>query len=224
MNVSTITMDPAQAQAKLEQYRALLESRVGTAEAREEYTRAADAYAQLAEGTPLLVLSEVMQRAPVDAKGRPRLAVARADRRQVRFWFGMAHTPSPTANFSTRGRFQAGRVGRELEFSIALGRGYPREAIDPAYPGYRGSLTSYALVPMVPPDVLDELRAEDRSRQLKHYVTLWEVEAWADQPITATPDIDPYLLKRVADDLFAVVGEWDLTDVERAIMRDRRDS
>jgi hypothetical protein len=59
------------------------------------------------------------------------------------------------------------------------------------------------------------------NRSLKTHFVLWEVEAWADSRIGAQPDRDPYLLRRVDADLFAVVGEWDLTDVERAIMRGR---
>ena len=40
-----------------------------------------DAYAELAEGRTLIHLSRSIQRAGLDADGRPKLAIARADRR-----------------------------------------------------------------------------------------------------------------------------------------------
>jgi hypothetical protein len=201
MDVSTITMDPADAERRLKEYR-----RHKHHAADSEYQRAAVAYEQLAKGTPLVILSEAINNAPRDAKGRPRLALARADRRQVMLeWNGQrdAVFNSAEPGVAHRGRWP------ELVIEVRLERGLPDNV----------SLWSgrgYALVPMVPPDVLG-------NRAPKTHFILWEVEAWADSRIGAAPDRDPYLLRRVADDLFAVVGEWDLTDVERAIMRSRRD-
>ena len=42
---------------------------------------------------------------------------------------------------------------------------------------------------------------------------LWEVEKWANQQHNVTPDIDPYLLKHVTGSLYAVIAEWDLTNL-----------
>lgn len=84
-------------------------------------------------------------------------------------------------------------------------------------PGQREEMTNgYALVPIVPPTV------RKGHADLSRYFTLWEVEQWADQRIRAAADRDPYLLQRLGGDLYAVVGEWDLTELERAVMGSRR--
>lgn len=71
MDVSTITMDPVEARRRLESYRDAKRYAADT-----EYQRAATAYEALAEGTPLIVLSDAIRNAPMDDKGRPRLAIA----------------------------------------------------------------------------------------------------------------------------------------------------
>ncbi|OWK42111.1 hypothetical protein FRUB_04189 [Fimbriiglobus ruber] len=50
---------------------------------------------------------------------------------------------------------------------------------------------------------------------------LWEVEQWADHRLDVAPDIDPYLLKHITGSLYAVIAEWDLTELERSILRGR---
>jgi hypothetical protein len=65
---------------------------------------------------------------------------------------------------------------------------------------------------MVPPDVMPA-RGCDLS---KHFV-LWEVENW-----DAAPPIDPILLRPIGGNLYAVVAQWDLTEVERMIIAGTR--
>lgn len=74
----------------------------------------------------------------------------------------------------------------------------------------------YALVPIVPADVRSKVTG-----QLSTYFTLWEVEQWADQRIRSLSDRDPLLLKHIGGELYAVVAEWDLTEIERAVMAGR---
>jgi hypothetical protein len=198
MDVATITMPREEAQAKLEEYRS---SRRLKGDA--EYQQAATAYAALAEGTPILVLSQVIADAPRDAKGRPMLAIARADRQQVRYENAPWRLGSEWERFDTAFAQARGKVGRDYIVDVHSRR-VPT-----------GHVLGYALVPMVPPHVA-------HGHDLTKRFTLWEVEAWADRQIGVQPDRDPYLLQRIAPDCYAVVGEWDLTDVERAIMRGRR--
>jgi hypothetical protein len=199
MDVQTIVMEPDAAAAKLAEYRERRRRGVDV-----EAERAERAYRELAKGTPLLMLADVMSQAPIDEKGRPRLAIARADMPQVQFTRYGSSSPA-------RYEFDARRSGRgnrkELVILVDL--------LEPStWSRTAGYQTGYSLVPMVPPDVLG-----NRSPST-HYV-LWEVEKWADSPLSPIPDRDPYLLRRLDADLWAVVGEWDLTDVERAIMRGR---
>lgn len=195
MNVSLIQMDPAAARAKLAAYQAQLRRR-----ADEEYEAAVAGYQALAEGTALINLADAFAMTGLGEDNRPRLAVARADRRQVFFRLNQDHL-----------EFNALK-NPDLEYAGSLVVHVPYQHTVKGMWGIRG----YALVPMVPADVRP-------AGLLSNYFTLWEVEKWADRPIRATPDRDPYLLRHLIGDLYAVVAEWDLTELERAIMTGRRD-
>lgn len=199
MNVPLIEMNREEALVKIDAYAAQLRRR-----ADEEYSAAVAGYRALADGKRLLNLTEAINHAGLGDDGRPRLAIARADRRQVK-----VETAWPSAD-------------RRLLFD-ATSRNFHRW-------DYMGSLvihirwndpqirmrTGYALVPMVPADV--------RPRgNLRDYFILWEVEEWADHRLRTEPDRDPYLLTHLAGDLYVVEAEWDLTPLERAIMSGRRD-
>lgn len=66
------------------------------------------------------------------------------------------------------------------------------------------------LVPMIPPHIL----VEELKRSLGAYYILWEVEDWKQEPPT-----DPILLKKLTSNLFGVMATWELTDLERAIIK-----
>lgn len=201
MNVATMKMPREEAQAKLKEYRRGLHK---CADA--EWEKAAVAYEAAAEGKPLLVLNSVIEQAARDAEGRPRLAIARADELQVRY----VRYKNETAE-----RFQIPNAHwklRDRVLSIPITEGTPAYLGDT--PRMWQCCAGFALIPMTPPAIRGR-------RDLSKLFVLWEVEAWSDTPLRALPDRDPYLLERVAGDLYAVVGEWDLTDIERAVMRDR---
>ncbi len=66
-------------------------------------------------------------------------------------------------------------------------------------------------VPVIPPAILiDEVK-----HSLRNYHILWEVEKWDQVPR------DPMLLKRLTPNLFGVLATWNLTELERAIIRGR---
>jgi len=200
MNVSTITMPPEQAREKLAAYRQQLARRADA-----EYEAAAAGYAALAEGTPLLNITDVIRAAPCDEQGRPKLAVARADREQVRFRWRRRERASFDTHFYNRYGTLRGRRSAALVVEIDMGR-------EPTLADRVWELGGLALVPMVPADVRQKVPGA-----LSDYHVLWEVPAW-----TPIAPVDPYLLKHVLGDLYAVVAEWDLTELERAIMAGRR--
>ncbi|MCI0729669.1 MAG: hypothetical protein L0332_23555, partial [Chloroflexi bacterium] len=138
MNIPTITMDPEAAQAKLVAYQNRIRRAVEV-----EYQAAIAGYQALAEGTPLLNLADAFTFAGLDDDGRPRLAVARADRKQVRF-----AARSSFLNFITlrnHDRFFWGGYQGSLVVSI------PYE-----FPAGRRTPDGYALVPLVPADARPE--------------------------------------------------------------------
>lgn len=209
MDVATITMSREDAAKKLEAYEDVLRR---THE--DEIEAAIEGYRALAEG-PLVDLDEVFRHCPVDDKGRPRMAIARADRREVRFrWEPRAQRVLYTSEREAISGWRRGGDYPTLCWWVDMAREH-RQQYQSGGHWYGSTLEGYALVPMVPPDVLPQ-----RS-YLRKYEVLWEVEAWSDKPHRAEPDRDPYLLRHLGGSLCAIVGEWDLTDLERAIMRGR---
>lgn len=196
MNVQTITESKEVAQAKLEAYQRQLHRRADL-----EYEAAAAGYAAMADGKALLNLTQVINDAGAGKDNRPLLAVARADRKQVMVttnWHDSSILVFDTQKSPNSWNQYTGTLRIEIQTS------WNREMS-------RG----YSLVPMVPADVRP-------SGNLKNFFILWEVEHWSDKPLTAIPDRDPLLLRHLAGDLYVVVAEWDLTDLERAIMMGRR--
>lgn len=66
------------------------------------------------------------------------------------------------------------------------------------------------IVPIVPPHIL----VEELKRSLGSYCILWEVEDWKIEPPR-----DPILLKKLTANLYGVLATWDLTELERAIIK-----
>jgi hypothetical protein len=199
MDVAFIEMPAEVAREELKTYRKALHRRADA-----EYEAIANGLEALAEGTPLLQMSRVFADCPRDEKGRPRLAIARADRRRVMY-------ENRSRNYSLGfDQFNAGYDTRGPQIRDG------RIEVPSANAPRTGYVAGYALVPLVPPDVRG-------GRGLRHFFTLWEVEKWSDRATDVGPDRDPYLLHRISADLYAVVGEWDLTPVEQAILAGRRE-
>lgn len=202
MNVEQITMDPAEARAKLKAYRSQLHRDIDG-----QYATAAAAYQALAKGTPLIELTAAIRSGGFDERMRPRLAIARADRKEVRF----AWDPrSPQATFSTA--IPGRRFGPSMVVRVDMGRrhGLIRQTVHGAWGHY---IEAWAQVPMIPADVLPA------TGQRRDWHILWEVDHWSDRPQVMVPSRDPLLLKHVGGDLWAVLAHWELTDLELAILR-----
>lgn len=60
-------------------------------------------------------------------------------------------------------------------------------------------------VPFIPPTLRPKT-------DLENYHILFEVKDWEEYPA------DPFLLKQISGWLFVVVGEWELTDLERSLL------
>ena len=211
MEVQTIEMSQKEAREKLAAYERVLHRTSDP-----EIAAAIEGYREMAKGRKLVDMQQVFRECPVDNIGRPRLALARADRASVRLLW----TPrSSWCHFLTNADLRFDRTWPELIRSIHMGRQHDHCTIKSWEGTGRATpeeLSGYALVPMVPPDVL---RA--RSMRRNRWV-LWEVEEWSDSRLTPEPDRDPYLLRYLEGTLYVVVGEWELTDLERAIMRGRQ--
>lgn len=217
MNITTITMEPEAAQAKLDAYREALAGRHSTG-VEEEWAAALNAYKELAKGTPLIDPIAAIRECGWRADGYPVLAIARADMARVRWRIDRSGRRFDSNLGRSVGAWApmtweyAAMRAKENRWSRRRGAGKTflveqvttEPPVDP-----RDGL---AMVPMVPADVIPS-RGCDLS---KHFV-LWEVEDW-----NAAPPIDPILLRPIGGDLYAVVAQWDLTEIERAIIAGTR--
>lgn len=205
MNVNTITMPADEARAKLREYRRRLHDGAHK-DAVDKWTLCEQLYAELSDGQQLIDIEEAIRNGGFDALRRPKLAIARADREQVRFrWW--SHEDHGT--FDTH-HANAARRSEELTIRVNFGR-QPNLLSDNGR--HYTSIDAYALVPMVPADV------RPSTGQLREWFVLWEVDNWSTRPFTAQPPRDPFLLAHVNGPFYCILAEWDLTEVERAVMR-----
>jgi hypothetical protein len=186
-----------------ELYRKYKEHRAYSAPIDKEIQRA---YQLIAQGRMIIRAIQSVASAGQHEDGTPKLALARADAKEVR----VSIRPDGGAVMTTRAVFrQPRRRGiSDQRFEWPDGT-FPRKLTQPNHWG--GTRREYeAPLPLVPVDLRPK-------RGLENYHVLWEVDQWRP-----TPPLDPMLLRRVGkSDLWTVVAAWDLSPVERAVMATR---
>lgn len=208
MELSTITMDPEVAQAAFEEYAAAVR-----ADHDEEDQAIAEGYRALAEGRRLIELSKTIAAGGVEVlevKPRwrptplsvtvPRLAFCRANAK-VAFTQGVDSAGGCLITADKRGN-ELHSNNRRDRFVI------PDGTLERMSDGGAGYLK--AIVPNIPP----RLRPK---RGLQLYTVLWEA-IWSVDPL---PPSDPALLRKLGGDLYIVLGTWDLSPLEQAVLSGR---
>jgi hypothetical protein len=148
-------------------------------------------YQLVAQGKIVIRALDSIRAAGVNEAGFPKLAIARADVEECFLTLsadGSAHMGSDRWSWS--------RASASKRFAFPPG----------TFPVKASRYGASAIVPHIPPDIRP-------ARGLANYHILWEAE-W-----TRRPPVDPMLLRRIGKgDLWLVLGAWDLTEVERAVM------
>lgn len=152
----------------------------------------ARAYELLSKGKLIIRAFESVKAAGLDARGNPVLALARGD-------WGMVFC---TVRYDGSCIFSANPWPRANSIRYDL----PEES----FPRGRGkAFRAQAVTPIIPL----HLRPK---RGLQNYTILFEAE-W-----TPVPPHDPLLLRRIGkSDLWLVVAQWDLSEIERAVLASR---
>jgi hypothetical protein len=203
--VTTITMDTEAALAAYREYQAAV--RADRAEVRTRIRKEDEAlrkaYLELSRGRTILDLPDAFRRTGIGADFYPRLAIARADADHC--WVDMETTGAA--------RFRSSEARKALaaeRFDIPVGifpewRGWwaGHDATRPQRFG-----TARAVVPIIPPS----LRPKSH---LEKFWILWEAVWTADVPR------DPMLLRPLGGSLWVVLATWDLSEIERAVLRGR---
>lgn len=165
-------------------------------------------YNQLKSGRKIIDISKVMAEGGINTRNEPKLAIALSSQKEVRceyFYTGrvqfLNNKPSRYRNnfeFKRKIDIEISNVFPEI---LPL-PGTKRQPWD-------NSKSMTAPVPQIPAS----LRPKGN---LDNYYTLWEVEEWKQ-----VPPKDPYLLRRINPLIFVVIAAWDLTELERAVMKGR---
>ncbi len=149
-------------------------------------------YYQLYRGKKVIDIHKVMKLTGTHPNGHPKIAIVRADQKKVYCQL----LPNGDAVFSSREKWQWERITKEDVRTVGL-------------PPRQSAIRLSAPVPIIPPKHMPDKMGDD-------YFILWEVDTW-----TMEPPVDPYLLRRITDSIFVIVAAWDLTEVERSIMKAR---
>ena len=164
-------------------------------------------YFNLKQGKKVIDVFAAMQKAGVNNLGEPRLAISTAGKNKVRFikqaagsgsfyngeWAGYTgDIQLPSGSFPEWSRDEPTKYQKENNFVGSVSR----EKIETG-------------VPIVPAHLLP-------LGKLESYYILWEVDDWEE---ILPPVKDPFLLKRLSMNLFVVLAEWDLTEIEQSVIR-----
>jgi len=157
-------------------------------------------YHALKQGQRILDIYTAFEQAGFNELLQPRIAIARADGETCYFepsthWDGNHRVNDGGATFSIE------RWSRTKHEPVKL----PEQTFRPLI-GKSASVLSTS-VPQIPPEHFPK-------HALKNYYILWEVEHWREEPAR-----DPLLLRRISKNLFVVLAEWDLSDLEYSIAR-----
>lgn len=203
MDVAKIALDASKARELYQKYRT---HQVYETDMDREIKRA---YREIARGKVVIQAIESIKRAGLDAKGLPKLALARATASHC--WITRQRNGAMEMRDIERPNLRQARTPLARYHQEAFA--FPEDSFGTYVSDgkrYRNSQSSHkALTPIIP----IHLRPK---RGIENYHILWEAE-W--EPM---PPRDPYLLRRIGKaDLWLVCAAWDLTDVEMAAMATR---
>lgn len=194
MELGTLIISPAEAEAKLAEYeRQLATERTAEDEAIRLGYRAA------ARGLGVIRLSEAIRLGGYFENAMPRIAVVRADAPQCFCWWDWRDLV-----YSCENDWRSNRGALVGDKSVRV-----KDPLD--RPNGRSGQHYGTIVPVIPPSL------RPRPRRLHGFHILWEVEQWTLQ----TPPVDPALIRHIRGDLWAVTATWDLTELERAVLAQR---
>lgn len=162
-------------------------------------------YQFIAQGKLVIKALEAIVAAGLDEQGRPKLAIVRADQARAECTRERRRDGSMDATFRPADavRSKAHDMVHRVQYPVAPP--YDQASSQGNYGWYNRLL---AIVPLIPLDVRPK-------RGLQNYHILWEAD-WKAVPR------DPLLLRRIGKgDLWLVLAQWDLTEVERAALQAR---
>jgi hypothetical protein len=208
MDVKTISMSKTEAEKAYKEYLALVKTR------KEGYVEdLKKVYHALKEGRKVMDIYDAFKKTGVDENGDPKLAICKADEKNVFFFKedGGAGIFSNNTNRDERvidvrlpgNTFPRWKMMKNPN-TDAVKRGWELRRIIK-----RRRITTK--VPIVPAHLMPK-------GNLSGYYLLWEVDEWKEEAASVAAK-DPFLLKRVNANTFIIFAAWDLTEVEQMVMK-----
>jgi len=194
LKVEQLVIPKEEAQKEYEAYKEAIRKH------RDQYLRDLKAlYGHLRHGRAVIDVWAAMKSAGLNKKGDPKLAICRADVQNVFFekqrdggGIFLSHN-TWWKHKKSDVRIPANTWQWEIEITQRI---------------KNARLTTIA--PIIPARILNPLRGA-----LHNYHILWEVKEWGSIPR------DPILLKRLTPNMFVVLATWNLTPLERAVIKGR---
>lgn len=199
MDLGTIEITPEEAAERVKEYEQVLES-----ERSVEDAALLQAYRAAKRGLPVISLSRAFDIGGFHDNGLPRLAIIRSDAK--RCWVDVNDRPTQGVRMvftdMQHARTKGALVGAH---SVSVDTSVSREGTT------RRRWRGETIVPLVPP------RHRPKRGRSHNFHILWEVDEW-----TNTAPKDPALLRHIRGDLWSVLAVWDLTELERLVLSQRR--
>lgn len=165
-----------------------------------EYGQLRQLYWHISQGKKVINILDCFSKAGYNEKGEPKLAIASVSNFKKNKEVTLGRNIRGYLCFRTN-------VWRE---TVSIPEGTMPVMSEEQKKGASswGSLPELkARIPIIPPKYLPT------ARNLKSYYILWEVDNWQTVPK------DPILLKKISETNFVVLAAWDLTPIERMIMK-----
>ncbi len=192
MNVPTIEVSKQEALIKIEDYKSLNQSQ----KTRED-ERLLSLYKAVSNGARVINVANAFKLTGLNEKGQPKLAISRADFKDV--WFHPRRALNGFSGTAT-GAFSPDRWFKSQ--NTAMGFGLPANTFDNEKL-VGGSI--HSRVPHIPPGIRPTIH-------LRNFHILFEVQNWKVYPV------DPFLMRRIEGNLFIIVAEWELSELEAMLL------
>lgn len=155
------------------------------------------------QGKTLIDIYETIKKGGLNKNNEPRLAIARADLHEV--YLEKQDTGTICFNMK-RGDYSKDNVTLpQKSFNIQWERQKNNDGTEDRWRILNKELKTK--VPIIPAEIMP-------NGDLSNYYVLWEVKEWEKLPEIK----DPFLLKRISENMFVILGAWDITELERAII------
>ena len=149
------------------------------------------------------------KKAGLNEDGDPRLAIARADAKTIH---GTKYRDGSFLIQPDRASWKVTQSNGDIQFSAGT-FSFPLVQIKRGEYNFTEVKNEriQAPVPIIPAKLLHLVKSK-----LSNYSILWEVDHWKPEPPK-----DPMLLRQLTPNLFGVLAVWNLTPLEKAVIRGR---